>query len=275
MITNLGIVDTKKMISAINESFGLNLMDYSLTILRRRFVAAMSYFNINMADDFIEQIKRNNIAYEEILDVLMIDSTELFRDPSLWRILKEKHLPEISHTTASKIWLAGVSSGDELFSLMVVLRESELADKIRVVASCPSKNRIERIKEGGGYDLKKLELGEANYTRLSGKFEFSNYYQLKGNKAFLNPDLLKGVEFNTTNISQKTSSKSYRMIIFRNVLIQYNLPLYEKVIRKLVDNLTVGGYLILGNKETLEHSEAGKKMQLINEVEKIYQKRID
>ena len=275
MIDNLGIVETKKMIAAIQETYSLDLSDYTLSILKRRLSHVLDFYNITLVDDFVNQVKRNNIDFQDLLDQLMIDSTELFRDPSLWRELKEKYLPEISRNAGSKIWMAGESSGDELFSLMVVFSELGFDTQIRVVASCPSKLRLARIKEGYGYDMKKMEIGEANYTRLSGKFEFNQFYKLDGNKAFMNPELVKEVEFDLTNISQESVSKSYRMIIFRNMLIQYNLPLYEKVIKKLIDNLIVGGYLVLGNMETLEHSEVGKKMQLVNHEEKIYRKRVD
>ncbi|MFA6401409.1 MAG: CheR family methyltransferase [Salinivirgaceae bacterium] len=275
MIDNLGIVDTKKIIAAIQESYGLDLSDYTLSILKRRFAHVMDYYNIGLVDEFVNQIKRNNIEYEDFLDQIMIDITEIFRDPSLWRELREKYLPEIAHSAGSKIWLAGESSGDELFSLMVVLSELGISKNIRITASCPSKNRLNRIKKGYGYDLKKMEIGEANYTRLSGKFEFNKFYKMDGSFALMNPELLDNVEFDTTNISQEKVNKSYRMILFRNMMIQYNLPLYEKVARKLIDNLVVGGYLILGNMESLEYSEIGKKMQLVNEAEKIYRKRID
>ncbi len=275
MSSNLGIVDTKKMISAIREKYGLDLIDFTLTTLKHRFGIILSHFNINVVDEFVEQVKRNNLNYDEMLDILMIDTTELFRDPSLWRELRENYLPEISKTAGSKIWMPGISSGEELFSLMVLLNELNLKNDLRVEASCPSQIRLDRIKKGGLYDSKKMELGEANYTRLSGKFEFSHFYSVEDNKVVLDTDLIKNVEFNNFNISQDTPHKTYRMVFYRNVLIQYNLPLYEKVIRKLVDSLVIGGYLILGNMESLEHSEVGKKMQLVNEAEKIYRKRID
>jgi chemotaxis protein methyltransferase CheR len=275
MIDNLGIVDTKKMIAAINETYGLDLSDYTLTTLRRRFIHVLSYFNIGLVDEFVSQVSRNNIDFQDLIDQLMIDNTELFRDPSFWRELKEKYLPEISHSPGSKVWLAGESSGEEIFSLMVVLSELGLSKQLRVVVSCPSKNRVERIKSGGAYDLKKMEIGEANYTRLSGKFEFSNFYNVDASKAYMDSTLIQDVDFNTLNISQEIPQKSYRLIVFRNMMIQYNLPLYEKVTRKLIDSLTIGGYLVLGNMESLEFSEVGKKMQLVNAAEKIYRKRID
>ena len=275
MTGNLGIVDTKKIITAIKQAYGVDFIDYTLTTLKHRFNKVLSYYNIGLVDDFVEQIKLNNFDIQELYDQLMIDTTELFRDPSLWRELRENYLPEIGKSPGSKIWMAGISSGDELFSLMVLLQELNLNNSIRVVASCPSSLRVERIRNGGSFDLKKIELSEANYTRLSGKFEFSNYYKVEGSKAEMDVSLLEGVDFNSINISQETHNKSYRLIVFRNILLQYNLPLYERTVCKLIDSLTVGGYLILGNKETLDHSEVGKKMQLVNKAEKIYRKRID
>jgi len=274
-MSSLGIVDTKKMIVSIKENYGLDLTDYTLTTLKHRFGKVLSSLNINLVDDFIEQAKRNNINFEDILDILLIETTELFRDPSLWRELKETYLPEISNSPGSKIWMAGISSGEEIYSLMVLMQELNLKNGLRVEASCPSQLRIDRIKNGGQYDLKKMEIGEANYTRLSGKFEFQRYYKVNGSKAEMDTSILKDVEFNKFNISQDENKKTYRLVIFRNILIQYNLPLYEKVVRKLVDSITVGGYLVIGNMETLEYSEVGKKMQLINQAEKIYRKRVD
>lgn len=275
MIENLGIVDTKKIIAVVKDSFGLDLQDYNLTTLRRRFIHIMRFYNESIVDNFVTNIKDNNIDKEEFMDQLIIDSTELFRDPSFWRELREKYLPEISAAPGSKVWLAGISSGEELFTLLILMKEANLLNKIRVVVSCPSKKRIESIKNGGLFDMKKIEIGEANYVRFSGENNFSDYYTQQGNNAIMNTELLNGVEFNTLNVSQETTTKSYRIIIFRNILIQYNLPLYEKVIRKLINSITIGGYLMLGNKETLEHSEVGKKMQPTNEDEKIYRKRVD
>ena len=157
MTGSLGIVDTKKMIAAINENYGLNLIDYTLTTLKYRFEKVLKHFSIGHVDNFIEQVKLNNFNYEEMLDVLMIDSTELFRDPSLWRELKEVYLPEICKSVSSKIWMAGISSGEEIYSLMVLLHELSIKSGVRVEASCPSKLRVDRIMEGGLFDMKKME----------------------------------------------------------------------------------------------------------------------
>ncbi len=273
MSTTLGIVDTKKIIAAINDMYGVDYSNYTLTTLRRRFLYVMGCLNILSADILVEQIHRNNIDFDDFVDKLMIDTTELFRDPSLWREVREKLLPEICSSPGSKIWMSGVSSGEELYSLMVVLHEMGLQKDVRVVASCPSNIRIDRIKKGGIFPMKRMELGEANYTRFSGKFEFTKYYTVSDNFAYMDTSLIENVEFNNFNISQDKSDKSYRMIFCRNLMIQYNMPLYERVLQNLMDNLTVGAYLILGNKETINHSEVSKRLYTFDSIEKIYRKR--
>ncbi len=274
MIANLGIVDTKKIIAAIQQSFGVDMADYTLTTLRRRLVEVLQKLNISSVDDFVTQLENNNVRYDDFSDLMMIDTTEIFRDPSAWREIREKLIPDIVKTPGSRIWLPAVSSGEELFSLMIVLHEMGVAKDVRVVASCASTKRIDRIKRGGGYLMKKIEVGEANYTRLSGKFEFNKYYNVEDKLAYLDPSLIENVEFNNFNISQEKAEHTYRLIICRNILIQYNLPLSEKVLSKLIDNLTVAGHLVIGNKETLEHSEVGKRMQIVDESEKIYKRRV-
>jgi chemotaxis protein methyltransferase CheR len=275
MVDNIGIVDTKKIIATVQEAFGFDYSDYTYTILKRRLIHVINYLNIGTIEEFIEKIQNNNVDADEFIGELMVEATEMFRDPSFWRELREKYLPEISKSSGSRIWMPGITTGDELFSLMITLKELNFTNNIKVAASCPSKKRIEQIKEGGNFDLKKLEIGEANYARYSDKIPFTNYYQLAGMRAQMDTSLLNGVDFDEMDIIKENTSKSYRLVIYRNTLLQFNLPLYEKIIRKLIDSLVVGGYLIIGNMETLEYSDLSKKMQLVNESEKIYRKRVD
>jgi chemotaxis protein methyltransferase CheR len=275
MVDNIGIVDTKKIIASVNEAFGIDYSDYTYTILKRRLIYVINYLNISTIDEFIEKIQNNNIDADEFIGEMMVEATEMFRDPSLWRELREKYLPEISKSSGSRIWMPGITTGDELYSLLITLKELGILNNVKVVASCPSKKRIKQVLEGGNFDSKKIEIGEANYARYSDKIPFTNYYQMLGLRAQMDTMLLEGVEIDEMNIIKENTSKSYRIVIYRNTLLQFNMPLYEKIIRKLIDSLVVGGYLIIGNMETLEYSDLSKKMQLVNESEKIYRKRVD
>ncbi|MBO4601714.1 MAG: hypothetical protein J5651_00955 [Salinivirgaceae bacterium] len=275
MVDNIGIVDTRNIISAIAEKFGIDMSDYASTILRRRLVHTINAYTCHSADDFIDKVKRGAIDVDDFLYEMAVETTEIFRDPSLWRELRDRYLPEVCRTPDCQIWMPGITTGDELYTLEIVLAESGLQNKAKVVAGCPSNKHIENIKNGGLYDPKKIEVSEANYTRYVGKSQFNSYYTMVDNHAKMKNELLANATIYQKDILKTEANKQYRMIIYRNTLLQFNIPLYEKVIRKLTESLAIGGYLIIGNMETLEYSETGKKMQVVNENEKIYKKRID
>ncbi|MBR2772082.1 MAG: hypothetical protein IKO46_07850 [Salinivirgaceae bacterium] len=276
MVDNIGIVDTRNIISAVTDTYGIDLSDYTFTILKRRLIHAINTFGSHSADDFADKIRRKVIALDDFLFTVSLEVTEFFRDPSLWRELRDKYLSEISRAADSRIWMPNVTSGDELFSLAIVMNEGGLQGKIKIDASCPSQKHVELVKKGGNYDQKKIEVSEANYTRYVGKTQFASYYTLSDNRAEMKPTLLNDVTLDVqTDILNASPSKKYKMVIYRNKLLQFNIPLYDKVIRKLVDSLEIGGYLVIGNMETLEYSEASKKLQIVNANEKIYKKRVD
>ncbi len=275
MVDNIGIVDTRNIINAITGIYGIDMSDYTFTIIKRRLIHTMNVFACHSADDFIEKIRTEAISADDFMYEMALEATEIFRDPSLWRELRDRYLPEICRQPDCKIWMAGETSGDELFTLNIVLNEAGLQDKASIDASCPSIKHTELIKSGVGYDQKKIEISEANYTRYAGKAQFASYYNLNDNKAYMKPNLLEHTNIDKQYVLNSENSHKYKMVIYRNSLLQFNIPLYEKVIRKLTDSLVVGGYLIIGNMETLEYSETGKKLQIVNAVEKIYKKRID
>ncbi len=276
MVENIGIVDTRNIISAVTDTYGFDMSDYTFTILKRRLIHAINTFGSHSADDFADKIRRKVIALDDFLFTVSLEVTEFFRDPSLWRELRDKYLSEISRAADSRIWMPNVTSGDELFSLAIVMNEGGLQGKIKIDASCPSQKHVELVKKGGNYEQKKIEVSEANYTRYVGKTQFASYYTLSDNRAIMKPTLLNDVTLDVqTDILNASPSKKYKMVIYRNKLLQFNIPLYDKVIRKLVDSLEIGGYLVIGNMETLEYSEASKKLQIVNANEKIYKKRVD
>ncbi|MBR5643110.1 MAG: hypothetical protein IKW77_02865 [Salinivirgaceae bacterium] len=276
MVENIGIVDTRNIISAVTDTYGFDMSDYTFTILKRRLIHAINTFGSHSADDFADKIRKKVIALDDFLFTVSLEVTEFFRDPSLWRELRDKYLSEISRAADSRIWMPNVTSGDELFSLAIVMNEGGLQGKIKIDASCPSQKHVELVKKGGNYDQKKIEVSEANYTRYVGKTQFASYYTLSDNRAIMKPTLLNDVTLDVqTDILNASPSKKYKMVIYRNKLLQFNIPLYDKVIRKLVDSLEIGGYLVIGNMETLEYSEASKKLQIVNANEKIYKKRVD
>jgi chemotaxis protein methyltransferase CheR len=276
MVENIGIVDTRNIISAIADTYGIDMSDYSFTILKRRLIHAINTLGGHSAEDFADKIRKKAISIDSFMYEMALEVTEFFRDPSLWRELRDRYIPEICRASESRILMPCVTSGDELYSLTIIIAEAGLQGRIKIDAYCPSDKHVVLIKHGGSYDQKKIEVSEANYTRYVGKTQFASYYNLIDNHASMKPALLNDValekQYDVLNINPE---KKYKMIVYRNKLLQFNIPLYEKVIRKLVDSLEIGGYLVIGNMETLEYAEASKKLQVVNATEKIYKKRVD
>jgi len=273
MIQDIGIIDTKKIISSIKEFHNFDFSDYSLTTFKRRVVKVANLLNYTNIADFISQIE-NEAVFNKIIDEISIDTTEMFRDPPMWREIRDKFIPELYKDRNFKVWFPEISSGDEVFSLAIVLKEAGLLDKTKIIVTGMSQRKLDMIKNGGQYEVKKIESNEANYKRYSDQFELSNYYKIQNNKIQFDDSLLKGVEFQKHNLLNDKTPGSFRMIIYQNKMIYYNQTLQDKLASKIVDSLMPGGILFIGNKETLDTSGVNKKLILVNPEEKIYKKRV-
>ncbi len=272
----VGIVDVKNIVKSVHDKFGIDLRNYNLTLLRQRFLhllCSQKYFDVS---HLLDDIKNNKFTEEQFLDVFLIRETEFFRDASFWRDVRDIYIPELLKKENPTIWMPGVLSGEEVFTMAIILQKMGLQDKVNIIASCDSLNRMNSIKQGGLFDDKEIEISNSNYTSFSGESNFEDYCINGYSGVKMQNDLLKNVTFQISRISQEeldSSDSVYDMIIFRNILIQYTLPLYDKVVCKLIDRLSVGGYLMIGSKETLEHTDANNKMRLVSATEKIYQKK--
>jgi chemotaxis protein methyltransferase CheR len=274
MIQEIGIVDSKKAISVIKEKYNFDFSNYAPTAFKRRLIKYINGHNFNNIKDFLVRLEEDERIFEQLYEEVLVEETEMFRDPPLWRELREKFLPELIGNRDMKIWIASSVSGDEIFTTAIVLNEIGLLNNVKIIASVPSDKYIEKIKSGGGYDLKKMEIGEANYLRFFGKFNFTKYYKVQNNKAFLNDDLLKNTEFKKHNILSDEPFSTYKLVFCRNQLIYCNPNMHETVSKKLFDSLMPGGYLVIGGKETLDGFTVDKKLNLVNKTEKIYKRRL-
>ena len=199
----------------------------------------------------------------------------MFRDPSFWRELRDKHLPYIYKNREFKVYIPGVTSGEDLFTTLIVLKELNMLEHAKVLVTSMSSLRLEKIKNGGIFDFKKIEVGEANYKRFKGKTELSSYYEVQNNKVIMSELLLKNVTFKEHTLLKDEQISGKHIVIYRNRLLYFNPTLHEEVLEKLLYSLLVGGILCLGSKETLENTMASSKFVLLNQDEQIYKKRID
>lgn len=275
MIQEIGIVDSKKIISVVNEKYGHDFSNYAPTSFKRRLIQYINNNNFNSIKDFILRLEEDYRTFESLYEEIFIDETEMFRDPSLWRELREKYFPELIGNRDLKIWIVGSTTGDDLYTIAIVLSEIGMLNNVKILASVPTEKKIEQITAGGGFDLKKMEISEANYLRFFGKLNFSNYYKIQNNRAYIDTNLIKNVEFRKSSVVDDMSQTTYKLVFCRNQLIYFNNNMHETIAGRLYDSLMPGGYLVLGSKESLENTSIGKKLNVVNKVEKIYKRRLN
>ena len=227
----------------------------------------LSHFCINL------KMKNNKEFFDIFLHEISVPSTEMFRDPSLWRWLRDELFTKINEKNLNrfKIWFPNSVSGGELYSLAILLREMNILNKVQIISSSISNKSIESIKEGR-YELKKIEASSENYIRFKGTGDFSNYYRLDRYYAFRDTSLIKDVEFKKQNINFDNSPMNVKLVLFRNSLIYLNPSLQEKILQVMHSNLSATGHLILGIKERIKDMNTIKEFEPVNELEGVYKK---
>ncbi|HON18448.1 MAG TPA: CheR family methyltransferase [Salinivirgaceae bacterium] len=274
MINDIGIVDTKKIIATVAETYSLDLSNLALTALKRRILKVLNDYNYTSVVDFVHKIETDPRLFEKYLSDGMVDTTEMFRDPSFWRDLRDIHLPELIKTFNNiKVHIPGISSGDEVYSLMILLKEAKLTNRVSVTVSSLSQLRLDALKAGAQYDFRKMENSDANYKRFNEAAELSNYYKTENNKVIMDASLVDSVEIIKGSYLKDLDLSGFHLVIYPNRMIYFNSTLQDKVVEKLVDSLVVGGLLCVGVKENIEGAVSAKKLLCLNTNEKIYKKR--
>lgn len=270
----LGIVDTRNIIKSIKEKYNFNFKNYALTFFKRRVELIIEKYNLKNADNFIRRIEDDKDFFEIFLKEICVEITELFRDPSLWRFLKDDFFPGvIPKNTQYKIWFPEVSSGEELYSVAILLDYLGLLDNVLFLVSSISQIHLNKIQEGY-FDYSKIDVNESNYKRIIGDKPLSDYYTIEDESAYIDISLLKNIKFIKQNTIFEQYPKGIKLIFYRNHLLYFNQILEERLLKSLYNCLVPGGHLIIGMNEKIDYWNSEKDYILVNENEKIYKKKL-
>jgi len=266
----IGIVDTRNIVRVINETYSYDFSDYALTSFKRRLENIINTRGYKYPDMLVNKLRTEPDFFDIFLSEIPVESTEMFRDPSLWRVLRESLLnPQAHEYNRTKIWIPVNISGDELYSLCIMLKESGLLDKVQIIASYYSNRNLEQIKTGV-IRSSKLEVSEENYKRANGTGQFSDYIQMKNGLPYRDPSLISAVTFTKQNITFDEAPQGVKYLFFRNQMIYANATLQSRILRNISLSMLSGGYLFIGAKESIVgHND----FMLFNEAESIYRRR--
>lgn len=266
------ISDLRRLTKVILDEYDYDFTNYAMSSFRRRIQRILELYKFGNVNLLVKRLKEDREFFDEFISEVTVNVTEMFRDPSFWRELRDHIIPNIllNHNTIS-IWHAGCSSGEEVFSMAILLKEMNMLDKAKIIATDIDTSILERARKGA-YPIKNMDLNEKNYIRFQGKNKLSDYYREENGKAMLDPSLVENVSWRQHDLVQGIVFNKFDLILCRNVMIYFNQNLQNEVLKKLHESLFKYGYLVIGSKESLIWCEIANKFIVVNNEEKIYKK---
>ena len=198
----------------------------------------------------------------------------MFRDPSMWVELKKELEERVQDNRTIRIWHAGCSTGEEVYSMAIMLKEMGLLDKVRVFSTDINENVLNIAKQGV-YSSKDVEINSANYKKYNSEGDFSKYYIDEGNSIRMDDTLISSVNFRNHNLTSLESFSKFDIVLCRNVMIYFDKVLQNKVFDLFHQSLYKQGVLVLGARESMVWCSISSKYKLINEKERLYLKVIN
>ena len=268
---DIDISALKSITELIKNRYSYDFTNYAMSSLKRRILRVLEVYNISF-EKLYQRLEKEEGFIEEFLSEITVNVTEMFRDPSFWVALKEDIIPKIivNHPTFH-IWHAGCSSGEEVYSMTILLKEMGILDKVTISATDIDPVILDRAQKGE-YHLKNMELNEKNYIRFQGKTTLKDYYTVKGNKAIIDRSLSAAVNFRKHDLVNNGIFGKVDLILCRNVMIYFNQALQNEVLNKFHQSLFKYGYLAIGSKESLIWCDIANKFIVVSNEEKIYRK---
>ncbi len=268
---DIDIADLKRISEFIHQRYQYDFRNYAMSSFKRRVLRIMELKKLTV-DSLLKKLADSPIFINEFLDELTVNVTEMFRDPSFWRILREEIIPAIMlNHKQFKIWHAGCSSGEEVLSMSIMLKEMGILQDVTLIATDLDVNILERAKMAT-YPIKNMELNEKNYIRFQGTSTFKSYYREENGMAVFNKDLLANVSFRRHDLVLGENFNKFDLILCRNVMIYFNQTLQNEVLKKFHESLFKYGYLAIGSKESLIWCDYANRFIVVNNEEKIYKK---
>ncbi|MBW4083761.1 protein-glutamate O-methyltransferase CheR [Paenibacillus sp. S150] len=264
-------IEIELLLSGVHRLYGYDFRNYALPSLKRRIWHHVHAENVPSISALQEKVLHDRNCFERFVYTLSIPVTEMFRDPGLFLTFRQKVVPLLRTYPYIRIWHAGCSTGEEVYSMAILLHEEGLYDKARIYATDMNARSLQQAKEGV-YEISKMKQYTKNYMEAGGTRAFSEYYTAKYNSVILQPYLRKNIIFAEHNLATDTSFNEFNVIFCRNVMIYFNDELRDHVHGLFHESLSRFGVLVLGSKESIHFTRYSDSYEPLDRVEKIYRK---
>jgi chemotaxis protein methyltransferase CheR len=264
-------IEIELLLEGIFRRYGFDFRAYAHASLRRRLWKRVEAERLTTISALQARVLHDPEALDRMLLDLSVNVTAMFRDPGFYKEFRATVVPLLRTYPFIRIWHAGCSTGEEVYSMAILLREEGLYDRARIYATDINEVVLQRAK-AGIFPLERMQEYTDNYMRAGGKRSFSEYYTAKYGGALFDQSLTKNVVFSQHNLVTDRSFSEFNVILCRNVLIYFDKTLQAKVHGLFYDSLSMFGVLVLGSKETLRLMSHEDCYQQIAPPEKIFRK---
>jgi chemotaxis protein methyltransferase CheR len=264
-------IEIALLLEGLYRFYGFDFRDYSPASLKRRIVERMRAEKIETISAFQDRVLHDAACMERLLLGLSVHVTSMFRDPSFYATFRRKVVPVLKTYPTVRVWHAGCSTGEEVYSMAILLQEEGLYRKCVIYATDISREVLRRAREGI-FPLASMQEYTTNYVKAGGKHEFSDYYTADYDNVIFHPALKTNVVFAEHNLATDGSFNEFHVILCRNVMIYFNRALQDRVHELIYGSLSTFGVLGLGNKETLKTTPRESFYEKLDARDKLYRK---
>ena len=259
------------ILEAIYQKYGYDFRNYAKASLRRRLRYRLSQSNLKTISEMQHKLLNDKKFFDTLLLDLTINVTEMFRDPSFFKALREIVISELKKQPFIKVWHAGCSSGEEIYSTAILLKENGMYESSLIYATDTNEMVLDKAKSGI-FPIEKMKDFTVNYRKAGGIASFADYYTARYDNAIMDNSLKKNIVFSNHNLVTDSVFGEMDLIMCRNVLIYFNRELQDRVFRLFMDSLRPGGFLCLGSKETIRFSSFSENFENVIEKERVYRR---
>ena len=265
-------IEIRLLLEAIFQTYHYDFRGYSMASIKRRLTQARILYGCTSFSQLQDKVLHDPSILPQLLSFLTVQVSELFRDPHYFRAIREKVVPHLKTYPSLKVWIAGCSSGEELYSFVILFREEGLADRTMFYATDINPDALQKA-ESGVFELNRMQLFSNNYQQAGGKKSLSDYYTAAYGAATFNKSLRERVVFSDHSLVTDEVFGEMHFISCRNVLIYFDRALQNRAIGLFDSSLARKGFLGLGSKETLRFTAHASSFEDFVREDKIYQKR--
>ena len=260
------------LLEAIYQKYGYDFRQYSEAHIRRRIMNRMAMSGLGDVSQIQSKVLNDETFASQVLQDLSITVTEMFRDPGFYRSLRENVIPILKTYPFIKIWHAGCATGEEAYSMAIIMQEEGLYDRTTIYATDFNPRALNQAKEGI-FSNKTMKEYTANYQLSGGKDSFSSYYTSDHGNVIMNQSLKKNIVWANHNLVTDSVFAEAHLILCRNVLIYFDKNLQNKVQKLFHNSLINGGILCLGSKESLRFTDLHGEYTELDKKHRIFKKK--